>query len=58
MKSCFSCIWSFGTYEHLRDQSSLKCWPNGDRDKEQLAKDICCHWVREVGADEHEDTAP
>jgi hypothetical protein len=51
-KTCFSCIYSFGAIEHLKDHSTLICWPSGNQEREQLAVKLCDEYKREVGADE------
>jgi hypothetical protein len=57
MKHCFLCRWSFGATEYADGEVPslrpiLKCWPGGDRTKEQMAKETCKFYDPEDHADD------
>lgn len=49
MKHCFLCRWSFGAIQYSSNEESpmvpvLRCYPNGDIQKEKKAVRVCVYY--------------
>ncbi len=56
MARCRTCHWSFAIPGDYREEGSvLMCWPDGDREREQLAGTPCPQYQRDPGTEGDDD---